>query len=87
MGNKKEQLNKYKTRLDILKRFIMPISIGGLIGTFICVTLELFGLVMISWFTVVYFSFCLLGYLIGAPLTIATKNKYEQLLEEIKNDD
>ena len=86
MDNKRKQLNKYKTRLNILKSFVMPLSIGGIIGTFIAAILILFGLATASWFSFVWFGFCLLGYLIGAPLTIATKNKYEQLLEEIKND-
>ena len=86
MDNKRKQLNKYKTRLDILNSFVIPISIGGIIGTLICVILGFLGLVTISWPSVIWFGFCLLGYLIGAPLTIATENKYEQLLEEIKND-
>lgn len=87
MDNKKEQLNKYKTRLDILNHFVLPLSIGGIIGTFICVILSLFGLVTVSCFSIIWFVICLLGYLMGAPLSIDTKNKYEQLLEEIENDD
>ena len=79
---KKELLNKYKLRLALLESFILPISCGGIFGTFIVAILGLCGLITISYFGIIWFIICFLGYMIGLPLQIATQKQIEQLLED-----